>query len=189
MSRFKAARRTFEAVKIVCSLVVISVALSASAAEPEGISDSARQQIAELLALKKSFTPAEQKLPSDLVLAGRRARGLPAGPASPEVSPRTFNAGVVEVEIKGKLSDRLLAHMAARSGQVKMQWPGLNYLRATIPLRTLHLLAEDPDIISIREPSLKKTHAGAVMSQGYISHRVRTAVAGGIDGHGVKVGI
>jgi subtilisin family serine protease len=70
-----------------------------------------------------------------------------------------------------------------------MQLPKYNFIRATVPLSALHLLAEDPDVVSISEPSLRKTNAGSLMTQGYISHRVRAVAATGIIGSGVKVGV
>jgi hypothetical protein len=169
------------------SLAMLSTAVSGSAQEAPGISDAARQQIAEILALKDSFSPAEQKLTSNLAFASRRARGLPAGPVVSEL--RSFVGGMVDVEIKATISDQLLARIAALSGKVKMQLPKFNFVRATVPLSTLHLLAEEPEVISIREPSLRKTNVGAVTTQGYISHRVRAVIAGGINGNGVKVGV
>lgn len=169
------------------SLAMLSTAVSGSAQEAPGISDAARQQIAEILALKDSFSPAEQKLTSNLAFASRRARGLPAGPVVSEL--RSFVGGMVDVEIKATISDKLLARIAALSGKVKMQLPKFNFVRATVPLSTLHLLAEEPEVISIREPSLRKTNVGAVTTQGYISHRVRAVIAGGINGNGVKVGV
>ena len=169
------------------SLAALSLALSGSAQDMTWISESARQQIAEILALKDSFSPAEQKLSSNLAFASRRARGLPAGPVAAEL--RTLSGGMVDVEIKATISDKLLARIAALSGKVKMPLPKFNFVRATVPLSTLNVLAEDPDIISIREPSPKRTNVGAVTSQGYISHRARAVVASGIIGSGVKVGV
>src|SRR6266478_3976433 len=82
----------------------ISTAVSGLAQDSGGISDSARKQIAEILAVKDSMSPAEQKLSSSLAFASRRTRGLPAGPIAGEL--RSLNAGMVDVEIKGRVSDR-----------------------------------------------------------------------------------
>ena len=169
------------------SVAAILVAGSGGAEEVTDISDSARKQIAEIIALKDSLSPAEQKLSSNLAFASRRARGLPAGPVASEL--RSLSAGMVDVEIQAKVSDQLLARIAARSGRVKIQLAKFNYVRASIPLSALHLLAEDPDVISICEPSLRKTNVGALTTQGYISHRAMAVVAGGINGSGVKVGV
>jgi len=180
-------RRTARLIATLWPVAALLMAGSGLAEDATDISDSARQQIAEIIALKDSFSPAEQKLSSNLAFASRRIRGLPAGPVASE--PRGLSGGMVDVEIKGNVSDRLLARIAARSGRVQMQLAKYHYVRARIPLGVLHLLAEDPDVISICELALRKTNVGALTSEGYISHRARAVVAGGINGRGVKVGV
>src|SRR5258708_6925193 len=124
-------RKTARLMAALWSVAVISTAVTGLAQDSSGISDSARKQIAEILAVKDSLSPAEQKLSSSLAFASRRTRGLPAGPIAGEL--RSLNAGMVDVEIKGRVSDRLLARIAAHSGRVKMQLAKYNYVRATVP--------------------------------------------------------
>jgi hypothetical protein len=189
MNRSMLKRKTARLIATLWSLAAVSISVSVSAQDAADISDSARQQIAQILAVKDSLSPAEQKLASNLAFASRQSRGLPAGPMASLASVRTLNSGMVEVEIKGTVSSKLLSAIAAHSGRVKRQLPKFNYVRASVPLKALHLLAEEPDVLSIREPALRKTNAGAVTTQGYISHRARAVVAGGINGSGVKVGV
>lgn len=153
------------------------------------ITDEARQQIADLLAVKKTFTAAEKKMSSNLIFANRQARGVAVGIPAGLIDTRKVVGGMIEVEIKARVSDGLLNRLAGKTAQVKEHSAKYNHVHASVVLASLHLLAEDPDVILILEKDEKLNNVGSLTSQGYISHRAREAMTNGVTGNGVKVGV
>lgn len=178
---------------VACALVACAPGAFAQGGSPEDLSDTAQQQIAEVLALKDSFRPAEQKMSSDLVLAARKLRGLPLGAVADgivnlETIPGTDHA--VQVDIRGKVNGKLRASVAAGGGSVEGFSKALGRLTATVPLPALESLAADPNVAFIRRPGGMKTNVGSLTSQGYVTHTVKQAIAqSGANGSGVKVGV
>lgn len=153
-----------------------------------GISDNAMKQIAGILALKETFTAPEKKMSSNLIFADRQARGMDIGPMNGLVSTQRMSGGMVEVEIRANVSDQLLEQITAEGGKVKSH--SADTIRARIPLHVLHLIAADPSVQSIREPSrLQQNAASLLFTQGYVSHRVALIGNTNINGSGVKVGV
>jgi hypothetical protein len=62
-------------------------------------------------------------------------------------------------------------------------------VRASLPLTAVTTLAENPDVTTIRAAAQYMTSAGALTSQGYISHTANQAVNAGFNGSGVTVGV
>ena len=157
------------------------------------LSDSAQQQIAEILAVKDTFSPAERKIASELVFAGRKARGLVVGPVADGIISLKTVAGTdnaVRVDVGGKVNGKLRAAVAANGGSVDGFSKAAGRMTATVPLSALETLAADPNVAFIRRPSLRTTNVGSLTSQGYISHSVRQAInQTGFNGSGVKVGV
>jgi len=156
-----------------------------------GIAESAAQQIAEIVALKNSLTPAQTKMDSSLALAAMGANGqLSATSIAVAANPVTPNSsGNVAVDIYGTVSPSLLADISAAFGVVVEQSPQFGIIRAEIPLGFLDRVAANNDVKSIQIAAQGQTNAGALTSQGYISHQANQVVNMGINGSGVTVGV
>jgi hypothetical protein len=159
-----------------------------------GISPAAVEQIAATVAVKRSFTRAERKIDSNLVFAAKAARGQLAGTPVADIQSVAGATGadlngLVNVDIAGNVSDGLLALIDAVGGVVSDQSPRWGLIRASVPLGAVETLAASDDVASIDSAALARTNAGALTSQGYISHEANRVIREGIDGTGVTVGV
>ncbi len=171
---------------------------SASLAVPSfaQISPSANQQIAEILAFKRSFTPAEQKMSSNLVLASRQARHIPLGHLARFLDTGRIadRQGRLLVDIGADLSPSLMSSsvmsgIVQENGQVPQHAFAAGHMRARVHPMQLLELAGHPDVKSLREADQAITNVGSVTSQGYVTHTANKVVAMGVTGAGVTVGV
>ncbi|MEA3209111.1 MAG: hypothetical protein QOE70_2168 [Chthoniobacter sp.] len=170
-------------------ILALLVLLNSPAWAQEQLSDAAKKQIADLLALKATFTPAEQKMSSNLVFASRQARGLNVGAAAGLIDTSKVAGGMIEVDIKARVSPALLGAIAAKAGTVRSASATADQVRASVPLAALDALAADPAVVSIREAEMYILNAGSLTSQAWISHRAKLVHKAGVTGAGVKVGV
>lgn len=176
--------------KLSAALTLVFLLIASSIAQnPSGISDHALQQIADVLAQKRTFTNAEKKMSSDLVFAGRQARGVDIGPMAGLLRTNSLKDGLAQVEIKAQVSGPLLAKIESLGGHVGNYSQEFGYIRAEIPPDRLHIIAAEPSVRWIDEPVSIGHAVGSVTTQGYVAHQARDVVKSGIDGHGVKVGV
>ena len=155
------------------------------------ISAAAARQINDILAEKRQFTAAEQKMDSALIFAARKGRGELAGRSFAAAVPvaESDASGVVVVDIRGTVPD-VISQVNALGGQVVSQFSEYNAVRARMPLRNLEALASHPSVNFISAEQRAFLKAGSLTSQGYIAHTADAVVAGlGITGAGVKVGV
>ena len=157
-------------------------------------SQVAIDQIGALLQEKHTRTGDQQKLGSQLWYALQASRGqaLPGVSdvyASAVDSVKPDAIGRARVEIRAVVSDGLLNQIAAVGGSVRYASVDGGSILATVPLNALETLAAHPDVRHIAAAARAKTNAGALNSQGYISHKANQVVASGRDGTGVKIGI
>jgi Subtilase family len=157
----------------------------------QGIAPSAVEQIAALTAMKQSFTAAEQKMDSNLVLAARVAGGAidATGVAGIVRSSALPAEGRVAVDIYGDVSAALLDAIAAAGGTVIEQSGEWGIIHAALPLTALATVAAQADVKSVQQAAEGTTNAGGLTSQGYVSHTANQAVNMGVDGAGVTVGV
>src|SRR6266566_4629852 len=175
----------------------VLVALAALVAVPafaqqRPISNSAKNQIEQILAVKESFSAGEKKLSSNLVFASRQANGKSLGAATNLASPNVgATNGLVQVVIRGNATPELLKDIAARGGKVDAVAPSHDRIEAKIPLLQLEALATRSDVGSIRQPPRARTNAGSLTTQGYVSHLADQIVEGAtpVTGSGVKVAV
>ena len=161
------------------------------------ISESAMKEIAEVLAFKKTFTPAEQKMSSSLVLASRKAQHIPLGHLARFLDTKLIedSQGRLQVEIGANLSPALMSSSVMTSvlkgagNDVPQHSYSQKHLRAYVAPSQLLALANESDVQYIREAALATTNVGAVTSQGYVAHTANKAVALGYTGAGVTVGV
>ncbi len=170
--------------------VAISSAVQGSAPDPAKVTAEGQAQIAQLLALKDSFSVGEQKLSHGLVFASRQVHGKTLGPAAKLVDQAISAKTSLQVVIRGTASKDLLDYIAARGGTVKAVAPSNDRIEASMPVGELEALATRSDVGSIRRPPQVKLNTGSLCSQGYVSHRAKPTVENKkVTGNGVKVGI
>ena len=188
-------------------------------AQPDHISDKARQQIAELMADADARTPAQRKLASHLIYAARTSRGQRI---TPSIATLPLSTGIlhmrgelVEVDLKGDITDALLSAVTAAGGKIEVPVPEYHALRAWIPLRALETLAARDDVRYIVPASVAQTashpvehpkpaptlrnRTGVLFSRmsappfpdqgGIIAHGADLVQAMGYTGQGIKVGV
>ena len=152
-------------------------------------------QIGILLQEKETRTSDQQKLDSQLWYALQAYRGQALAGVSDvyatavnTVNPDT--SGFVRVDISAVVSDSLLNQIAALEGSVAFASPEDQIIHATVPLMTIETLAANPNVLHIAPAAQFTTNAGALTSQGYISHRANQVLSTlGKDGTGVKIGV
>lgn len=172
------------------ALALAVVAVMPAFAQP--LSDAVKQQISDVIAVKKSFTPAQQKVASQLMFAAKAARGeLGTSSFASVVPPPAALAptGLVQVDIKGQVTRQLLTLITTLGGRVDSQDPAYNSIRASIPLTSVDALAANPAVRTIGPADEMMVNVGALTSQGYVTHTANQVVKLGYDGTGVKVGV
>jgi hypothetical protein len=159
------------------------------------LSPAALNQIQQVYAFKATFTPAEQKMSSNLVLASRIAQGKSLGAlAKFYVAPPKDQTGMVLVDVLGYATPGLLGSAnIAGIDQVGGSKPVTNYqsthLRAHVDVKNLAALAANPDVTNLREATGYIHNVGSVTSQGYVTEGANKVVATGVNGTGVRVGV
>jgi hypothetical protein len=152
------------------------------------IADSAKQQIAQILSIKSTFSPAMQKMDSATAFGLLRSRGVL--PAWMNDIIDANNTGMVDVEIGVNVTPAFQAYVASLGGTIRQASPANDVLIASIPYASLENLAARPEVKTVSRTGLYTTNAGSVTSQGYISHRAKDVIAQlGFNGAGVKVGV
>jgi hypothetical protein len=165
-----------------------AVSLTLASAFAGDIADSAKQQIAQVLAIKATFTPAMQKMDSATAFGLLRSRG--ALPAWMNDAIDANNTGYVDVQIGANVTPAFRAYVLSLGGAIRNASPNNDLLIASLPFANLELIAARPEVKSVSRPGLVTTNVGSLTSQGYISHRVKDEIAQiGFNGTGVKVGV
>jgi hypothetical protein len=184
------ARRWVPRMMLLGAATLVGISQQVTAQERE-IAPSASRQIQRLLEEKATRTPAQQKIGSDLLLNQRGSRGSAVAPDVPqmrngvEVAP----SGETMVDIKGEITDALIARIGEVGGEVVNTFPQYGSVRAEVPIDRLEDIAELDEVRSIRSAEQYQLHATNV-SQGDVAHRADAARATfGVDGTGVQVGV
>lgn len=136
----------------------ISRRLSAPAPAPM-LSESAIQQMQQLMDEKKSRTPEQQKIASKLVRAMKSRRGETSAALSTLRSTIAVNEkGLTEVDIRLNVAgNRGLVKMISQLGGELEVVVG-NHIRAKVPIDNLEDIARDSSVVSIRPPAQMFTH-------------------------------
>jgi len=119
----------------------------------QDISDTALQQIKDLLDEKNSRNPAQQKLGSQLVYAIKAAIGQPITASISRFPGAELNISAttgVLVDIKGPVSSALLSAIAQAGGQVIFASAPFGAIRARLPLAAIEGLAARSDVGRIK---------------------------------------
>lgn len=176
-------------------MAVLSVALvgicTQVAAQEREISPGASRQIQQLIEEKVTRTPAQKKISSDLLLNREAPRGSAILDDVPELrsAVEVDETGDTLVDIKGEVTDELMARIEAVGGEVVNSFPQYQAIRALLPIDRLEEVAELDEVRSIRSAEQLQLHQVNV-SEGDTAH---TAADGrstfGIDGTGVSIGV
>ena len=175
--------------RILRVLAVTSISYSLWGQQP--VSDLASRQIAEVLQIKRSLTPAQRKLSSDLLFAGKRARNESLGSIPSHIVRRMEESnGAVLVDLEANATASAAKIIDRAGGQVISSFPRTRHIRARIPVLSLETIAASTSVRSIRAAEQGLTnYIGSVTSQGYVTHTANQSVALGFDGTGVRVGV
>ncbi len=158
----------------------------------EDLSASALTQIQSLLNDKTNRTPAQLKLDSHLLYAGRQAAGLPAAPGVPTLalSGLVRVNGRVRVDFDATVTPDLLDEIVQRGGTVRSSAPQFRFVQADVPLDQLESLAQRSDVSFIRREVRALTSVGALTTEGDTTHRAAEARGFfGVNGTGANVGV
>lgn len=133
------------------------------------LSDTAQQQIRELLQAKQSRTFVERKIGFDLGVALKAARGQRLTPSLAKLDRAVARVGtsqvngLVTVTIRGVVSSDLLAAVRASGGTVLYSSVLGRTVRARIPLGATETLAARTDVARIQLPAIPH-HNGTRMN-------------------------
>lgn len=187
--------------------------LPGAALAQSGISAAARAQIAAVVADKRGWTAAQQKLDSHLIYAARALRGeaavpgLPGLRALPAILARVKmdRQGTVTVDIRAQVDAALLAALRRLGAQVLSAFPAYGAVRAQMPLGLVETAAALPEVRFIGPAQAPIPHergappgargmraavSGAIaQTEGLHAHGADVVQALGIAGAGVKVGV
>jgi hypothetical protein len=182
------------ATRIVGIAALLGASISPAALQAQ-LSESAKKQMVEIVAFKRTFSSAEQKMSFNLVLLSRQSRGELPESLQPLIDLSDVDAsGRPIVLVDGYVGPSLLANSAMRGvetidGQVPIPAIAAGKIRAHVVTQDLLSLASNPDVKQLRDPERLTTNVGGVTSQGYISHGANKVIATGVRGAGVRVGV
>lgn len=146
--------------------------LASRIADSQPVQPAALKQIAAVIAVKTSFSPAQKKLSSALAFASLSARndprvasfanaigpvGAPDASIGPNPGRPAFTKPVT-VNIFGSINSDLLDAVTAATGVVLYQSPQARMITARLPLSALEALAARPDVIRIAAPAPMHTN-------------------------------
>jgi hypothetical protein len=177
--------------RIATVLVAAALGSATAVAQQPVITESGMRQIQTLLEEKASWSPAQRKLSSQLILEAKRHRGDALFSALPNLrtSLDVARDGTVQVDIRAAVGDDLLLRIEQLGGTVESSYPQYDSIRARMPLVELETLAAEEAVRSIRPADtmmLNKINT----SEGDVAHRADLARATeSVDGTGVVVGV
>src|SRR6187200_3229633 len=140
----RAPRRGWLLVTTVAAGGLAVAAPAAGAAAPAGFSAKAQRQIAALQKLKKSLTPIERKLDSQLTVELRRRANPAVTAAMPKLDTgvEVTKSGTTDVDLAVReVSDDLLARLQSVGATVRAVSTRLDAVRAQVPLSALERVA------------------------------------------------
>jgi hypothetical protein len=132
--------------------LILAVAAGTGLAAAQDISDSALQQIWQLLEAKQGRSPTQLKLSSPLVYAANPAlaiAGVPGGADPSSVLDLDPQYGAL-VNIRAAVTSDLLAAIQRTGGRVTYGRPGGESIYARVPVNGLEALAARSDVAFIR---------------------------------------
>ncbi len=175
---------------LLASSLAAPAVFAQNAVSASGLSPAALRQIRAIYALKRSLSPAERKMSSNLVLLSRLVQGkLPADLFPLVQLPARSAQGKFAVEVNARPGVSLAGSLSDIETEATPSFGQRNHVRAHVGLTQLLKLAEESDVQSIEDAALPHTNVGSVTSQGYVAHQANKVISGGVTGAGIKVGV
>src|SRR5579859_7990779 len=152
----------------------------------------ARDQIRALQEEKLSRTAAQKKIGSQFLYLLRQKRQGMVAPGLKVFKPALESEpdGRFQVDLRAIVSPALLRFIRPNGGLVVNSFEREGAIRALIPVETAELLAQRPDVRSIRPAARATTSTIIVPEAGDIAHRAAEARQFfSANGSGVKIGV
>jgi hypothetical protein len=149
-------------------------------------------QIAALQSEKRSRSPAQRQIDSQLLYELKKYRGqaIAQGVSNLKTGFEISTVGRVLVDIQARVTDELLQKIENSGGKIINSFAEYNAIRASIPLSQLEVLASLDDINFIQPAVKVEISVGIVKSEGDITHSAdKGRTTFGVNGTGVKVGV
>ncbi len=145
---------------LVLGSAFIGLIASVASLAAQQISDSARQQINDIIQAKRSLNRSQRKLSSNLIFASMKARNQSLGSIPETFVQKDLTAGPVGVvvEIKANSLAGAMTRINAVGGTILSTSTSGSTIRARIPLLSLETVAGSNAVRTIRTPSLVKTN-------------------------------
>lgn len=122
--------------------------------------EEAKNRMKALVADKKSWTPAQRKIDSNLIYASRMAAGRDAAPGVPALKTGVdVKGGMVEVELRIRVNGETAEMVRGYGGEILKSMPVGDSIIARVPVANLEKLAEDGRIRHIGRRFGGTTHS------------------------------
>ena len=124
------------------------------------ISDSAAQQMKDILRVKKSWTRGQKKMSSALIFGGMKARHQSTGAVPNQLFKplETNSQGLVLVDLKARSLPAVLDRINAVGGQVVYASAHDGGIRAALPLLSIESVADLSDVQWVRTAARARTN-------------------------------
>jgi subtilisin-like proprotein convertase family protein len=171
--------------------VAVTCVCAATAQAQSQLGAKAERQIAALQDIKRSLTPTERKLDSQLAVELRERQNRSATAALPKLSTgvEVSPSGTTEVDVRSaKLSGDLLARLRSAGARVVYASEKTDSVRAQVPMSALREVASWGDVDRVEVAAQATTHQTPVVSEGDVTHAADAArTRRRVTGTGVKV--
>lgn len=174
-----------------------TTAASAAPDDSSALGPAVLDQLQALAREKRSRTPAQRKLASQLVMGARLRRGdvtlgastLAALAALPNQLSNASANGMVKVDVRAHVDAAVLGHIKQLGGKVLSSVPRFRTVQALMPIDALDTLAALPQVSTI-VPALGAVTNKVDTSEGDVAHATASARAQySVTGAGVTVGV
>ena len=176
-------------IAVAALLIALSAALPGGrgqAQNPAALPAQALAQMQALAAEKRSRTPAQRKIDSQLLFASRMARGqaVSAGLATLDTHVRPELDGRVVVDVRASVTPALLARLRTLGADVLASHPAYDDVRLQVPFDQLEAIAALPEVrhIAPKAQAITQSRRGDVARprqprRTMLAESVRTALA------------
>ena len=129
--------------------------------QDQKIGDEAARQIGELAREKRSRTPAQKKIDTQLLYALKQKRGETRGVPTAPVDIKLDAEGRTLVDITARVTPRLISRLGKAGAEVVSQSAKYHTVRARVVLDRLEARAEIEEVRYISPGAQAMTHGGA----------------------------
>jgi hypothetical protein len=151
----------------------------------DGISDSARKQIAGLIDEKRNRSAARKKMDSRLIYSIKMSRGeeLAPGLSTLDLSIPLSEEGRPIIDITARVSKKLIAKLEAAGVKIISSFPNYNTIRAEADLEILDTIAGFPEVIYIqpKQEAMTSQHIPQVDPSDFDPEHLQTTRPGLVD--------